>query len=77
MWDKQFPQDQRKRVRDLKDYPCEEVECAWKEGVEMARQLARMLGMHPDDNKTGDETSHGDDHDDDDKKWFYEPMDYV
>lgn len=36
----------------------------------MARQLARKLGMHPDDNEPGDETSDGDDHDDDDKKWF-------
>ena len=43
----------------------------------MARQLARKLGMHPDDNEPGDETSDGDDHDDDDKKWFYKPMDYV
>ena len=43
----------------------------------MTRQLARKLGMHPDDNEPGDETSDGDDHDDDDKKWFYKPMDYV
>lgn len=43
----------------------------------MARQLARKLGMHPDDNEPGDETSDGDDHDDDDKKWFYKSMDYV
>ena len=28
IWDKQFPQDQRKRVCDLKDYPSEEVVCA-------------------------------------------------
>ena len=33
--------------------------------------------MHPDDNEPGDETSDGDVHDDDDKKWFYKPMDYV
>ena len=43
----------------------------------MARQFARKLRMHPDDNELGDETSDGDNHDDDDKKWFYEPMDYV
>lgn len=62
IWDKQFPQDQRKQVCDLKDYPSEEeVECAWKEGVDMARQLARKLGMHPNDNEPGDETSECDD----------------
>ena len=72
IWDKQFSQDQRKRVCDLKDYPSEEeVVCAWKEGVEMARELARKLGMHPDTNQQGNETS------DDDKKWFDKPMEYV
>ena len=69
--DKQFAQDQRKRVCDLKNYPSkEEVVCAWKEGVEMAKQLARKLGMHPDSNEHGDETS-------DDYKWFYKRMEYV
>lgn len=43
----------------------------------MARQLARKLGVHPDDNEPGNETSDGDGHDDDNKKWFYKPMDYV
>lgn len=72
IWDKQFSQVQRKRVCDLKDYPSEEeVVRAWKEGVEMARQLARKLGMHPDTNEQGNETS------DDDKKWFDKPMEYV
>lgn len=52
IWYKQFSQDQRKRVCDLKNYPSkEEVVCAWKEGVEMAKQLARKLGMHPDTNE--------------------------
>lgn len=36
----------------------------------MAKQLARKLGMHPDTNEQGDETS-------DDDKWFYKPMEYV
>ena len=60
IWDKQFAQDQRKRLCNLKNYPSEEeVVCAWKEGVEMARLLARKLGMHPDTNKQGDETNDG------------------
>ena len=72
IWDKQFPQDQRTRVCDLKNYPFEEeVVCAWKEEAEMARQLARKLGMHADTNEQGDEISEGD------KKWFYKPMEYV
>ena len=37
----------------------------------MARQLARKLGMHPDTNEQGNETS------DDDKKWFDRLMEYV
>lgn len=36
----------------------------------MAKQLARKLGMHPDTNEQGDETS-------DDDKWFYKSMEYV
>ena len=71
IWDKQFSQDQRKRVCDLKNYPAkEEVVCAWKEGVQMAKQLARKLGMYPDTNEQRDETS-------DDDKWFKKPMEYV
>ena len=62
IWDKQFPQDRGKWVCDLKDYPSEKgVGCAWKELVEVWNA----------------ETSDSDDHDDDDKKWFYKPMDYV
>ena len=46
--------------------------CAYKEGVEMARQLARKPEMHPHANERGDETIDGDD--DDDEKWFYKLM---
>ncbi|KAK3736078.1 hypothetical protein QZH41_006891 [Actinostola sp. cb2023] len=74
IWDKQFQQDQRKRVCDLRDYPSAgQVICAWEEGVVMAKDLARQLGMHPDDEREeGD-----DDDDDDDNKWFHKPMGHV
>ena len=74
IWDKQFQQDQRKRVCDLRDYPSAgQVICAWEEGVVMAKDLARQLGMHPDDEREeGD-----DDDDDDDNKWFHKPIGHV
>ena len=68
IWDKQFAQDQR--TTSVNYPPEKEIVGALKEGVEMARQLARKLGMDPDTNEQGDETS-------DDDKWFYKPMEYV
>jgi len=68
IWDKQFPQDQRKKECNLQDYPsAEDVVEAWKEGIKMAKDLARRLGMHPDqDNEDGDGSGNDDDDDDND-----------
>lgn len=67
----------RKRTCDLKNYPSEEeVICAWKEGAEMARQLARTLGMSPNASEHEDETTDGND-DASGETWFYKPLEFV
>ncbi|KAJ7387394.1 hypothetical protein OS493_004388 [Desmophyllum pertusum] len=69
IWDRQFEENERKPTRNLKDYPsADQVICAWKEGVEMAKQLARKLGMNP-------ETEN--DEDSEDSEWFQKPMSHV
>ena len=79
IWDKQFPQERRSKECDLKDYPSpQEVIKAWREGVDMAKNLSRRLGMCPDADVDGYD---GDDHDsdasDDKKEWFDKPMEFI
>lgn len=69
VWHKQYDMANIQKV-DLTNYPPpgDEVK-AWKEGIEMAQQLARDLGMLPNFFHGGNDGP-----DDPDNDWFYRPF---
>ena len=76
IWSQQYPQPLNKA--DLAAYPNTGTEVEeWKEGIKIARRLARSVGMAPEGDVNGDGyNDDGDSGAEDCEQWFWHPFKY-
>ena len=73
IWDKQYEPGNRAKTYDPKGYPTEEeIVNAWREGIEKAHRMARLVGLDRPANDSDDDNSDDDD-DGSSPEWFDKP----
>lgn len=73
IWDKQYEPGNRAKIYDPKGYPTEEeIVNAWREGIEKAHRMARLVGSDRPANDSDDDNSDDDD-DGSSPEWFDKP----